>query len=98
MDKTLDNIHPGEVLLEEFMKPLGISQYRFAVATGLPHSRVTKLVKGRRSVTADTALRMARSFGTTPEFWLGFQLDYDMMEAKRANQDIYAAIEPLVPA
>jgi antitoxin HigA-1 len=94
----LRNIHPGEVLLEEFLKPMEISQYRLAVATGLPHSRVTDLVKGRRGITADTAIRLGRAFGTTPEFWLNLQHLFDVCEAERANRGDYAAISPLVAA
>jgi addiction module HigA family antidote len=88
----LPNIHPGEILVEEFLKPMGISQYRLAVVTGLPHSRVTDLVKQRRGVTADTALRFSRCFGTTPEFWLNLQHLYDITEARRENEDAYEAI------
>lgn len=88
----LPNIHPGEVLREEFLKPMGVSQYRLAVATALPHSRITDIIKERRGITADTALRFARCFGTTPEFWLGLQHLYDMEEAKRANEKTYQTI------
>lgn len=94
--KKLPNIHPGEILLEEFLKPMGISQYRLALASELPHSRVTDLVKRRRGVSADTALRLARCLGTTPEFWLGLQRDYDLEEARRANAKDYAALPRLV--
>lgn len=90
--KKLPNPHPGEVLLEEFLKPQGISQYRLAVSTGLAHSRITEIIKGRRGITADTALRFARSFGTTPDFWLNLQHLYDMMEAQRGNEKTYSAI------
>lgn len=93
--KRLPNIHPGEVLLEEFLKPLGISQYRLAIASGLPHSRVTDIVKRRRGVTADTALRLSRCLGTSPEFWLGLQRDYDLEEARRAHAKDYAALRQL---
>jgi len=70
--------HPGEILKTEFLDELGITQYRLAVDTKIPHSRITAIVKGRRSVTADTALRLARYFGNSPEFWLGLQQDYDL--------------------
>ncbi len=94
----LRNIHPGEVLLEEFLKPLAVSQYRLALATGLPHSRITDLAKGRRGVTADSAIRLGRALGTTAEFWLHLQHLYDVQEAERANRRDYAAIAPLVAA
>lgn len=92
----LPNIHPGEVLVEEFLKPLGISQYRLGVAVGMPHSRISEIIKQRRGITTDTALRFARGFGTTPDFWLDLQHLYDIEEAKRANEDIYSAIPLLV--
>lgn len=76
----LRNIHPGEVLVEEFLKPMGVSAYRLAKDTGIPQTRVSQLAKGRRRVTADTALRLSRYFGTTPKFWLGLQDDYDIEE------------------
>lgn len=88
----LPNILPGEVLVEEFLKPMAVTQYRLAMATGLPHSRITDIIKGRRGITADTALRFARAFGTTAEFWLGLQHHYDMTEARRANELAYAEI------
>jgi antitoxin HigA-1 len=71
-------IHPGEVLAEEFLEPLGISQYRLAKQTGMPADRIGKIVSGSRSVTADTALRLAAFFGTTPAFWLNLQAHYDL--------------------
>ena len=70
--------HPGEILKSEFLDELGITQYRLAVDTKIPHSRVTAIIKGRRAVTADTALRLARYFGNSPQFWLGLQQDYDL--------------------
>jgi addiction module HigA family antidote len=77
---TLDNIHPGEILLEEFLDPMGISAYRLAKDTGIPQTRVSEIIKGRRRITADTALRFSKYFGTTPKFWLGLQDDYDLEE------------------
>ena len=76
----LRNIHPGEVLGEEFLKPMGISAYRLAKETGIPQTRVSQIAKGKRRVTADTALRLSRYFGTTAQFWLGLQDDYDLEE------------------
>ncbi len=80
MDK-LPNIHPGEVLKEEFLGPLGITPYRLAKAIGVQPIRIGEICAGRRSITADTALRLARALGTTPGFWLGLQADYDTEEA-----------------
>jgi antitoxin HigA-1 len=74
----LDPIHPGEVLLEEFLKPMQLSQNRLALDIGVHPRRVNEIVLGKRSITADTALRLARYFGTSPQFWLGLQADYDL--------------------
>lgn len=81
--KTLDPIHPGEILLEEFMKPLGVSQNQLARDLDVPVARVNDIVHGRRVVTADTALRLGKYFGTSPELWLGLQVEYDLRRAKR---------------
>ena len=78
----LTNIHPGEVLLEEFLIPMGISQNRIARNMGVPPRRINEIVHAKRSVTADTALRLARYFGTSEEFWMGLQADYDLEEAR----------------
>ena len=80
MDR-LPNIHPGEVLREEFLVPLGISQYRLAKDIGVTEARISAICAGKRAVTADTALRLARYFGTSAAFWLGLQADYDLEEA-----------------
>jgi addiction module HigA family antidote len=71
-------VHPGEILLEEFMKPLGLSQNRMGRDLGVPPRRINEIVHGKRSITADTALRLSRYFGTSAEFWLGLQADYDL--------------------
>ena len=71
-------IHPGEVLASEFLEPLGITKYRLAKDTGMPADRVGKIVSGKRSLTADTALRLAHYFGTTPAFWINLQTHYDL--------------------
>jgi len=76
------NIHPGEVLLEEFLVPMGISQNLIARETGVPPRRINEIVHGKRAVTADTALRLARYFGTSEVFWMGLQADYDLEEAR----------------
>ena len=78
MKKQLHSVHPGEVLLEEFLKPMGISQNRLALNIGVPARRINEIVLGKRSVTADTALRLAKFFGDSAEFWLGLQAQYDL--------------------
>ncbi|MCK7592920.1 HigA family addiction module antitoxin [Pseudomarimonas salicorniae] len=81
--KTLPNIHPGEVLLEEFLQPLGLSQNALARAVGVPPRRINEIVLGKRSITADTAVRLAAALGTSERFWLGLQADFDLEEARR---------------
>jgi addiction module HigA family antidote len=76
----LKNIHPGEVLKEEFLEPLGITAYRLSKDTFIPQTRISEILKGRRRVTADSALRFAKYFGTSAKFWLGLQDDYDLEE------------------
>ena len=77
-DQKMQPVHPGEVLLEEFLTPLGLSQHRLALDIGVDSRRINEIVSGRRSVTANTALRLARYFNTSPEFWLGLQAQYDL--------------------
>jgi addiction module HigA family antidote len=93
--ERLPNIHPGEVLLEEFLKPMGISQYRLAKVIGVPAMRISEICAGKRAVTADTALRLARAFGTTAGFWLALQADYDTEEAEKMAGDSLKRITPL---
>src|SRR3990167_10839752 len=81
--KTSYNIHPGEILAEEFLKPLGLTEYRLAKSTSMPPRRVNEIVRGTRSVTADTALRLARFFGTTAQFWMNLQTRYDLAKSER---------------
>ena len=76
--KKISPIHPGEVLLEEFLKPMGISQYRLAKDTSVPPRRINEIVHGNRAVTADTALRLGRYFGVSPQFWLNLQTHFDL--------------------
>ena len=76
--EKLHPIHPGEVLFEEFLKPMGISQNRLALNIGVPPRRINEIVLGKRGISADTALRLARFFGTSAEFWLGLQAQYDL--------------------
>lgn len=82
--------HPGEILRTEFLDEMSLSQYRLAVDTGIPHSRVTAIIKGQRAITPDTALRLARYFGTSAEFWLGLQKEYDL---RKARAELGEAIE-----
>ena len=78
-EENLPNIHPGEILLEEFMKPLGLSQTRLALAIRVPQARISAIVNGKRSITADTAVRLGFFFGNSPEFWLNLQNKYDLV-------------------
>lgn len=93
--KRLPNIHPGEILFHEFLEPMGVSKYRLAKTIGVPAVRIGEICAGKRAITADTALRLARAFGTTPGFWLGLQADYDTEEAERAIGDTLDNILPL---
>lgn len=79
--EKLKNIHPGEILQEEFLIPLEISAYRLAKETFIPQTRISEIIKGNRRITADTAIRFAKFFGTSAKFWLGLQDDYDLEEA-----------------
>ncbi len=89
----LPNVHPGEVLLEEFLRPLGISQNRLARAMGVPPRRINEIVHGKRAVTADTAIRLARALGTSEQFWMGLQADYDLEEARRLARNDLEKVE-----
>jgi addiction module HigA family antidote len=78
--KKIKNIHPGEVLKEEFLKQYNISAYRLCMNINVPQTRISEIIKGKRSITADTALRLSKYFGNTPNFWLGLQNDFDIEE------------------
>ena len=80
--KMIDPIHPGEILMEEFLEPIGISQYRLAKDISVPPRRINEIVHGKRAITADTALRLARFFGTSERFWLNLQVRYDLEKEK----------------
>ena len=80
--KKLSPVHPGEVLLEEFLKPMGLSQNRLALSVRVHPRRINEMVLGKRGITADTALRLAKYFGTSAKFWLGLQVDYDLDAAE----------------
>lgn len=95
--ERLPPIHPGEVLLEDFMKPLGLTQYRVAKDIGVPQLRISQIIKGKRAITADTAMRLARYFGTSAEVWLRLQARYDLEIAEGANGErIDQEVKPLV--
>ena len=81
--KKLPNIHPGEVLDEEFLKPLQLTAYRLAKETNIPQTRISEIIKRKRRITADTALRFSKFFNVSAEFWLGLQNDYDLEEEKK---------------
>jgi len=83
--EKLSNIHPGEILLEEFLKPLSITAYRLSKDIGIPQTRTSEIIKGHRSITADTALRLSCYFGNSAKFWLGLQNDYDLEEEKKSK-------------
>ena len=91
--EQLPNIHPGEVLQEEFLIPLDISAYRLSKDIGIPQTRISEIVKGRRRITADTALRLSYYFGMSAKFWLGLQDDYDLEEVSRTKKEEFDKIE-----
>jgi len=91
----LTNIHPGEILLEEFLKPMETSAYRLSKDTEIPQSRISQIIKGKRRITADTALRLSSYFGNSAKFWLGLQDDYDIEEEKANSKDILLRIRKL---
>jgi addiction module HigA family antidote len=99
MDKSLSPIHPGEVLLEDFMKPLGLTQYRLAHDIGVTPIRISQIVNGERSITVDTAMRLARYFGTSAGVWLRLQVRYDLEVAEkelspRINREVKVRQQP----
>ena len=94
--KKIAPIHPGEILLEEFLEPLGLSQYRLAKQISVPPRRINEIVHGRRSVTADTALRLARFFSTTDRFWMNLQTRHDLeVERDRLSKRLDREVTPL---
>lgn len=93
--EKLKNIHPGEILLEEFLIPMEISAYRLAKETFLPQTRISEIIKGNRRITADTALRLSKYFGTSAKFWLGLQDDYDLEEERNQKMEEIESIKPL---
>lgn len=96
MKKKLAPVHPGEILQKEFLEPMGLSQNKLAMALHVPARRINEIVLGKRSITADTALRLARYFRMSPQFWLGLQMDYELDAAEDASEErIRREIEPI---
>ena len=93
---TVAPIHPGEVLMEDFIEGFGITQHKLAVAIGVPPRRINEIVHGKRGITADTAVRLSRYFGTTSEFWINLQMRYELDRAEDALGDTLSGIVPLV--
>lgn len=91
--KKLNNIHPGEILAEEFLIPLSISAYRLSKDIGIPQTRLSAIIKGNRRITADTALRLSKYFGNSPKFWLGLQDDFDIEEEMNNKADSLNSIQ-----
>ena len=94
--KKLKNIHPGEILQEEFLIPLEISAYRLSKDIGIPQTRISEIVKGNRRITADTALRLSRYFGNSAKFWLGLQDDFDIEEERNQKKTELNAIKQYI--
>jgi len=90
--KKIKNIHPGEILLEEFLNPMKITAYRLAKETHIPQTRISDIINKKRRITADTALRLSKFFGNTPHFWLGIQDDYDIEEESQKNKQEFESI------
>lgn len=93
--EKLANIHPGEVLLEEFLLPMEITAYRLSKDLEIPQTRISQILKGKRRITADTALRLSSYFGNSAKFWLGLQDDYDLEEEKQLNKETFSKIQQL---
>jgi len=96
--KKMKAIHPGEILFEEFIKPIGISQNKLAIEISVPARRINEIVLGKRGITAGTALRLAKYFGNSPQFWLGLQMDYDLdveeaRLSKRLSREVHVRKE-----
>lgn len=91
--EQLPNIHPGEVLSEEFLKPMGITAYKLSKDVGIPQTRISEILKGKRRITADTALRLGQYFGNTPKFWLGLQDDFDLEQEIALKAGEFAVIK-----
>lgn len=93
--KNIANIHPGEILQEEFLIPMGISAYKLSKSIGVQQTRISLIIKGERGITADTAMRLSKYFGTTPEFWMNLQREYDLRKVKTEIKEIIDHIVPI---
>jgi len=93
----LKNIHPGEILLEEFLIPLKISAYKLAKDVEIPQTRISEIIKGNRRITADTALRFSKYFGNSAKFWLGLQADFDIEEGNLLKKELLKSIKTFTP-
>lgn len=89
----LRNIHPGEILKEEFLRPMGITAYKLSKSTGIPQTRTSQIIKGKRGITVDTALRFSKFFGNSAQFWLGLQNDFEIEEQREKLKNILEQIE-----
>ncbi|MFT3944726.1 MAG: HigA family addiction module antitoxin [Ancrocorticia sp.] len=98
MINKIDPIHPGEILMEDFIKGFGITQNKLAVSIGVPPRRINEIVHGKRGISADTAIRLARYFGTSEEFWMNLQSYYELRVQRQALKEQIKAIEPLAAA
>ena len=96
--ELIEPIHPGEILMEDFIDGFGITQHKLAVSIGVPPRRINEIVHGKRGITADTAIRLARYFGTSEELWMNLQSNYELRLERRALRDKVAAITPLTVA
>jgi addiction module HigA family antidote len=96
MTKAHEPITPGEILLTEFLEPLGISQYRLAQATALPQTRISEIVRGKRAITTETALRLSKALGVDDRFWINLQTDYDLEVERARHADDIAKVTSLV--
>lgn len=92
--KKTSNIHPGEILLEEFLKPMGLTAYRWSKETGIPQTRIGQIIRGKRSISVATALRFARFFGNSPEFWINLQKHFDIEEERKLMDKELKSIKP----
>ena len=95
MDNKMAPVHPGEILVEEFLDPMGITQHRLAISIGVPPRRINEIVHGKRRITADTALRLGRFFGVSPQFWINLQSHYDLEIEKEVLGEELDKIQPL---
>jgi antitoxin HigA-1 len=93
--KNLTNIHPGEILEKEFLEPLGITAYKLSKSISVQQTRISLIIKGERGITADTAIRFSKFFGTSPEFWMNLQREYDLRKAREEIKEIVDHIEPI---